>query len=298
MSDTVSHSFPDMHESTASSQSAPAACEGRPNARRRPRRSGIMSVPSIYLLSFVVSSAILFSGAAGFAPSTAQHATTFVRNQQRQYSSSGYTLHRRENNEHKHTLPSAELFMSSAAVASAERPSQGSRMSDFQKRMRNIVVNDSIRSKESTVGGKNGRPSNVKVVHTLNDYKVAVGNERDKVVVVRFYATWCKACRAMQPYFYKLAQTYKNVQFVEVPVTDKNANLHQGLGVPSLPFAHVYHPEGGLVEEMKINRRYVPKFAKVVHSYAQTSCNLVDGETANPYPDPDEVVKLSARVRV
>jgi len=65
-------------------------------------------------------------------------------------------------------------------------------MSDFQKRMRNIVVNDSIRSKESTVGGKNGRPSNVKVVHTLNDYKVAVGNERDKVVVVRFYATWCK----------------------------------------------------------------------------------------------------------
>ena len=81
--------------------------------------------------------------------------------------------------------------MSSAAVASAEPPSQG-RMSDFQKRMRNIVVNDSIRSKESTVGGRNGRPSNVKVVHTLNDYKVAVGNERDKVVVVRFYATWCK----------------------------------------------------------------------------------------------------------
>ena len=93
----------------------------------------------------------------------------------------------------------------------------------------------------------------------------------------------------MQPYFYKLAHAYKDVQFVECPVTDKNANLHQGLGVPSLPYAHVYHPEAGLVEVMKINRKYFSRFAKVVHSYAQTSCSLVDGETANPYPDPDEV---------
>lgn len=101
----------------------------------------------------------------------------------------------------------------------------------------------------------------------------------------------------MQPYFYKLAHTYKDALFVEVPVTDKNANLHQGLGVPSLPYAHVYHPEGGLVEEMKINRKYFPRFAKVVNSYAQTSCNLVDGETANPYPDLDEVAMSSGGVR-
>ena len=92
----------------------------------------------------------------------------------------------------------------------------------------------------------------------------------------------------MAPYFYKLAQTYKDIQFVEVPVTDKNSNLHQGLGVPSLPYGHIYHPSGGLVEELKINRKHFSKFAKVVHSYAQTTCDLIDGETTNPYPDPDE----------
>ena len=97
-----------------------------------------------------------------------------------------------------------------------------------------------------------------------------------------------QACRAMAPYFYKLAQTYKDIQFVEVPVTDKNANLHQGLGVPSLPYGHIYHPSGGLVEELKINRKHFSKFAKVVHSYAQTTCDLIDGETTNPYPDPEE----------
>jgi len=58
--------------------------------------------------------------------------------------------------------------------------------------MQKLVVKDRIRSAEAKVGGKNGRPSNVKVVHTLEDYKMAVGDERDKLVVVRFYATWCK----------------------------------------------------------------------------------------------------------
>jgi len=175
--------------------------------------------------------------------------------------------------------------MSSVAVAGME--SQGRRRSSFKDRMRNIVVKDKRRSSEAKVGGKNGRPSNVKVVHTLEDYKMAVGDEQDKLVVVRFYATWCKACRAVAPYFYKLAQTYKDIQFVEVPVTDKNANLHQGLKVPSLPYGHIYHPGGGLVEELKINRRHFPKFAKVVHSYAQTTCDLIDGDTTNPYPDPE-----------
>ena len=92
----------------------------------------------------------------------------------------------------------------------------------------------------------------------------------------------------MAPYFYKLAQTHQDIQFVEVPVTDKNANLHQGLGVPSLPYGHIYHPQGGLVEELKINRRHFPKFQKVVHSYAQTNCDLIDGDTADPYPDPEK----------
>lgn len=99
----------------------------------------------------------------------------------------------------------------------------------------------------------------------------------------------------MAPYFYKLAQTYKDIQFVEVPVTDKNANLHQGLGVPSLPYGHIYHPSGGLVEELKINRKHFSKFAKVVHSYAQTTCDLIDGETTNPYPDPEEEFAESSR---
>lgn len=62
--------------------------------------------------------------------------------------------------------------------------------------------------------------------------------------------------------------------FLDVPVTGKNANLHQGLGVPSLPYGHVYHPRSGLVEELKISKRKFPDLARLVRWYDGGSCGL------------------------
>mmetsp|Transcript_20253 Transcript_20253/g.58565 ORF Transcript_20253/g.58565 Transcript_20253/m.58565 type:complete len:99 (+) Transcript_20253:894-1190(+) len=92
----------------------------------------------------------------------------------------------------------------------------------------------------------------------------------------------------MAPLFYRLANTYKDTIFVEVPVTDQNASLHQGLNVPSLPFGHIYHPKAGLVEERKINRKFFAQFAHTVKAHRMGSCELRDGEPANPFPDQDE----------
>ena len=80
-----------------------------------------------------------------------------------------------------------------------------------------------------------------------------------------------------------MAGTFDNVLFVEVPVTDRNARLHQGLGVASLPFGHIYTPGGGLVEEERITRPFFPQFAYKLKTYVKGSCDLVDGEPASPY---------------
>ena len=80
----------------------------------------------------------------------------------------------------------------------------------------------------------------------------------------------------MAPLYYRLANTYPNVSFVEVPVTTKNVDLHQGLDVPSVPFGHIYHPTAGLVEEMKISKKYFPKFQDTVTVYVNECCDLVD----------------------
>lgn len=112
-------------------------------------------------------------------------------------------------------------------------------------------------------------------VTTLQDYKREVVDVNDRLVVVRFYAPWCKACRAVQSPFYKLAKEYNDtVKFVEVPLTKSNGFLHDGLGVPSLPYAHIYHPQAGLVEERSINKKIFGEFKDVLKTYVNGECEI------------------------
>lgn len=85
-----------------------------------------------------------------------------------------------------------------------------------------------------------------------------------------------KACKAIAPAFYRLASLYSDALFIDVPVTPDNANLHQGLGVPSLPYAHIYHPISGLVEEAKISKKHFPNFARSLKFYVQGVCSIED----------------------
>ena len=57
-------------------------------------------------------------------------------------------------------------------------------------------------------------------------------------------------------------------------MTNENANLHQGLDVPSLPYGHIYHPQAGLVEELKISRKYFRNLVRLVRWYDQGECKL------------------------
>ncbi|KAL7536565.1 hypothetical protein ACHAXR_007242, partial [Thalassiosira sp. AJA248-18] len=102
-------------------------------------------------------------------------------------------------------------------------------------------------------GQRANKPANLRTVSTLEEYKEVLDEEKGKIVVVRFFATWCKACKAIQPSYYRMASIYPEMVFLEVPVTNENTNLHQGLEVPSLPYGHIYYPDAGLVEEMKIS---------------------------------------------
>ena len=71
-----------------------------------------------------------------------------------------------------------------------------------------------------------------------------------------------------------MAMLHPDVVFVDVPVTPKNKALHQGLGIPSLPYGHIYHPNGGLVEEQKLTRKHVAQFKHKLESYLLGNCEL------------------------
>jgi len=76
-----------------------------------------------------------------------------------------------------------------------------------------------------------------------------------------------QTCHALRPSYDKLASANLETIFLDVPVTDTNANLHQGLGVPSVPYSHIYHPEKGLVEETKLSRKTLAEFGELIEKY-------------------------------
>ena len=61
------------------------------------------------------------------------------------------------------------------------------RLSDFQQRMRGLMKRNGVSHNRQSQ-----KPVNLKTVHTLLDYKKELENSNDKIVVVRFFATWCK----------------------------------------------------------------------------------------------------------
>jgi thiol-disulfide isomerase/thioredoxin len=120
----------------------------------------------------------------------------------------------------------------------------------------------------------------IQKVLSIDEYKKVVVEEKNVMVVVRFYAPWCRACKAISNRFRQQlpAKFGTSMKFVEVPLTKENAFLHEGLGVPSLPFAHVYHPDVGLVEERKINQKMFSEFVDVLQTYHQGYCVIQKDE--------------------
>ena len=161
-----------------------------------------------------------------------------------------------------------------AAHAAAYAPPAPS--ADFEQRMRDLLFRPETRIKTSQGPSRPNVavPSNVVTVNTLQEYKTVVGDETSRLVAVRFHATYCRACMAVAPHFYKLAKLNPDIVFVDVPVNESNASLHQGLGVPSLPYGHIYHPQSGLVEEMKLTRKDIPEFREKLKSYTDGLCEV------------------------
>jgi thiol-disulfide isomerase/thioredoxin len=174
------------------------------------------------------------------------------------------------------------------AVEMPMRPMEEEKDSEKQDREWKQVVGGLVprflkrRTQKEQTNSKQEVDTRVFTVHTLLEYKKHVVEEPSKLVVVRFYAPWCKSCKAAEPMFKKLVSRYGgetgSVKFVQVPLTKETAYIHEGLGVPSVPYAHIYHPEGGLVEEMKINKRVFCDFKSVLEQYVDGECELPSDE--------------------
>jgi thiol-disulfide isomerase/thioredoxin len=113
-----------------------------------------------------------------------------------------------------------------------------------------------------------------------------VAGKVDRLTVFRFYATWCRACKRVSSRFDRMARDHPEVNFVNVALTDANKKFITDLGIPSIPYAGIKHPEVGLIEKMKISANWFADFEKIVSDYNEGKCTLPDTNSDGTYRAP------------
>jgi len=95
----------------------------------------------------------------------------------------------------------------------------------------------------------------------------------EKIVVMKFYAPWCRACKGLEPKFQKVSQDekYENLPMIFAQMSVQNNKTYiKSLGVLALPSVHIYAGTEGLVENFPCGPSKLPilkkKIAQVVNS--------------------------------
>ncbi len=118
-------------------------------------------------------------------------------------------------------------------------------------------------------------PANFVHVDTVQELvdELGEGARLDQLVVVDFFAPWCRACRALFPKFKKLCIENPNVRFVGVNF-EENKGLARGLGVKVLPFFHFYRGAEGRVGAFTASVSKVQLLKDAIADYSSERCFL------------------------
>ena len=94
--------------------------------------------------------------------------------------------------------------------SSQRTPRRPSKASSFARRMRSMVQKDLSNNfqlepssptthadKETDALAGRTRPENLKVFHSLEEFKDALQADKDKIIVVRWFAPWCRVSEGM-----------------------------------------------------------------------------------------------------
>ena len=79
------------------------------------------------------------------------------------------------------------------------------------------------------------------------DALIADATKENRIVVIKFFASWCRACKAMSPKIDTISSEWPEVEFYEI-MFDNNKKLCKSLGIKVLPFIEIVAGSNGKVE--------------------------------------------------
>jgi len=125
---------------------------------------------------------------------------------------------------------------------------------------------------------------------TPDEYRAFLSANPEKLVVMKFYAPWCRACKGLEPKFKKIAlDDTHSVIFSQFDV-QKNKDFVKSLGILALPNVHFYG-NGDLVESFPCGPSKVPVLRKKLGEYVVE--RVKDGKYIPAEPKPEGESKES-----
>jgi len=99
----------------------------------------------------------------------------------------------------------------------------------------------------------------------------------DRLVVLKFYAPWCRACKGLAPRFKTVSMNPQNkdIVFAELNV-QPNREYVKSLGILALPCVHFYGGSQGLVENFPCGPSKIPILKTKLREYLR---NKIDKDT-------------------
>eukprot|EP00316_Scyphosphaera_apsteinii_P025131 CAMPEP_0119339946 /NCGR_PEP_ID=MMETSP1333-20130426/99371_1 /TAXON_ID=418940 /ORGANISM="Scyphosphaera apsteinii, Strain RCC1455" /LENGTH=148 /DNA_ID=CAMNT_0007351583 /DNA_START=158 /DNA_END=604 /DNA_ORIENTATION=- len=112
------------------------------------------------------------------------------------------------------------------------------------------------------------------------DALVAAAIEEDRLVVIKFFASWCRACKAMAPKYKKVAQVRsKNstAEFYEI-MFDNNKALCKKLRIKVLPYIQIVAGGEGIVDSFTCGPSKIALLSERLEKYIQSEGHPTESE--------------------
>jgi len=118
-------------------------------------------------------------------------------------------------------------------------------------------------------------------IQTPEQHAAWLAANPDKLMVIKFYAPWCRACKSVEP---KFVQISKDKKYDDIPIifgqlsVQHNKQFVKSLGIMALPSMQIYAGSEGLVENFPCGPSKIPMLKRKLT------------ETINAKVDPDTMI--------
>lgn len=120
----------------------------------------------------------------------------------------------------------------------------------------------------------------VREIDGVTEYLSTLEENRNKLVILKIFAPWCRSCRAVTPKVNRLAREFSDILFVKMDY-ERNKDLCKRLGVRIMPTFIFYWGAAGEVEKFSCGPARAGIIREKIEDIIKGQCELPEAALAD-----------------